>query len=87
MGKRTLRPKSRLWIFLFVRKRVTGKLLGTAIYTYRLFYLEGKADFISKIYCHRIRKKPGAGKLLFDRFMAKGLEKVAQVCVASTGLE
>jgi len=88
MEKDGFRPKSRLWIFLFVRRGYRKKLLGKAIYYYRI--LPGReSGFISKILIvtESERASGGAGKIyFFDRIMAKGLKKVAQVWMLASKL-
>jgi len=72
--KRRLRPTP-AYGFLFVRKEVQDKIIGTAILLLSVFTTWREA-IISKILLSEIRKSSGCVNYLFDRLWTKVLKKV-----------
>jgi GNAT superfamily N-acetyltransferase len=61
---------------LFVcEKGSTGEIIGTAIFYYRYSTWKGKRIYLEDLIVIESERAQGAGKLLFDRIMSKGIEE------------
>lgn len=56
-------------------KDETSEIIGIAIYYYRYSTWKGKRIYLEDLIVTRSERGNGAGKLLFDRIMKKGLEE------------
>jgi GNAT superfamily N-acetyltransferase len=56
-------------------KAATNEIIGTAIFYYRYSTWKGKRIYLEDLIVTESERGAGAGKLLFDRIMAKGLEE------------
>lgn len=61
--------------FFVCEKEETGAIIGIAIYYYRYSTWKGKRIYLEDLIVTESERAQGAGKLLFDRIMAKGLEE------------
>jgi GNAT superfamily N-acetyltransferase len=61
--------------FFVCEKEDSGEIIGTEIYYYRYSTWKGKRIYLEDLIVTESERAQGAGKLLFDRIMEKGLEE------------
>lgn len=61
--------------FFVLEKKETNTIIGTAIYYYRYSTWKGKRLYLEDYIVTEKERGKGAGKLLFERVMAKSLEE------------
>ncbi len=61
--------------FFVIEKEGTSEIIGTAIYYYRYSTWKGKRIYLEDLIVTESERGQGAGKLLFDAIMQKGLDE------------
>ncbi|MDN3204263.1 GNAT family N-acetyltransferase [Algoriphagus sediminis] len=67
--------KNPVFGFFVCEKESTGEIIGTAIYYYRYSTWKGKRIYLEDLIVTEEERGQGAGKMLFDSIIQKGLEE------------